>query len=54
VVGRVTPVRADFVNPWRPAEDCAHYQFDRPQVSTPDGFVLQRTGGYGLCETLSP
>ena len=39
-------VRADFLNKRRRAEDCPPYQSDRPQVRTPDGFVLRRTGGY--------
>jgi len=38
-------VRADFLNKRRRAEDCPPYQSDRPQVRSPDGFVLRRTGG---------
>jgi hypothetical protein len=25
-------------------------ELNRPQVRTPDGFVLRRTGGYNICE----
>jgi hypothetical protein len=25
-------------------------EVDRPQICTPDGFVLRRTGGYNICE----
>src|SRR5256885_15286352 len=30
-------------------------EIDQPQVRTPDGFVLRRTGGYSICKiTLCP
>ena len=28
-------------------------EVDRPQVRTPDGFVLRRTGGYNVCAELA-